>query len=323
MAAIGHGVARIDREVHDDLLELQLIDLDRPQVAAVHNLEIDLLADQPAQHDGEVAEHFAKIENLRAQRLLARKRHKMPHQAGGAIGALPDLHDVLERRIGRLVRVEQKIGRQQDQIEHVVEVVRHAAGELADRVHLLLLDEPALEFALLGRLQRIDDGRFLVAFLLADRGDVEARESLALAGQRGVDRRDVPPALRRLDDRRFERRPVALGDDGADRAAAGVAADHALEQPGKQRIGAHDAAVAVDRGDRHRRVMEESHEADFGGALQFAAVIAGAIEHHGARGAGQTVGAERQPVQAGEPAASGRSGFSNQGQRSRSSPRRA
>src|SRR5579872_4617219 len=296
MAAIGHGVARIDREVHDDLLELQLIDLDRPQVAAVHNLETNLLTDQPAQHDGKVAQHFAKIENLRAQRLLARKRHKMPHQAGRAIGALPDLHDVLERWIGRLVRVEQKIGREQDQIEHVVEIVRHAAGELADRVHFLLLDQPALELALLGRLQRIDDGRLLIAFLLADGGDVKARGSLALAGQCGVDRSDVPPTLSRLDDRSLERRPVALSDDGTDRSAAGVAADHALEQPGKQRIGPYDAAVAVDCGDRHRRVMEKSHEADFGGSLQFAAVITGTIEHHGARGTWQTVRTKRQSV---------------------------
>ena len=47
-AAVGHGVARIDREIHDHLLELRNIDLDRPQVAAVHHVERDLFADQPA-----------------------------------------------------------------------------------------------------------------------------------------------------------------------------------------------------------------------------------------------------------------------------------
>ncbi len=58
--------------------------------------------------------------------------------ARGAVGVLLDLDDVLERRIGRLVRVEQEIGRHHDGGQHVVEVVGDAAGELADRLHLLL-----------------------------------------------------------------------------------------------------------------------------------------------------------------------------------------
>ena len=46
-AAVRHGVARIDREIHDHLLELRDIGLDRPQIAPVHHIERDFLADQP------------------------------------------------------------------------------------------------------------------------------------------------------------------------------------------------------------------------------------------------------------------------------------
>ena len=139
--APGHGVARIDREVHDHLLELRDVDLDRPKIAAMHNVERNLLADQAAQQHGQIAQHLAEIEHLGAQRLLARESEQMPHQARRPVGVLLDLHDVAERRVGRLVRVEQKIGRHDDGGEHIVEIVRDAAGELADEVHLLLLGE--------------------------------------------------------------------------------------------------------------------------------------------------------------------------------------
>jgi hypothetical protein len=34
LAAVRHGVARIDREIDDDLLELGNVGLDRPQIAS-------------------------------------------------------------------------------------------------------------------------------------------------------------------------------------------------------------------------------------------------------------------------------------------------
>ena len=132
----------------------------------MHHVERDLLADQPAQQHGEVGQHLAEIEHLRPQRLPAREGQQLPHQARGAVGVLLDLHDVLEGRIGRLVRVEQEIGRHHDGGQHIVEVVRDAAGELADRLHLLLLRELVLQRALLGGLERIDDRGFAVALAL-------------------------------------------------------------------------------------------------------------------------------------------------------------
>ena len=194
------------------------------------------------------------------------------------------------------MRVEQKIRRHDDGGEHVVEIVRHAAGELADQFHLLLLVEPVLKLALRGGFERVDDGRFLVALLLLDGGDVEAPEPLAVAGERGVDRRDVALAPRRLRDGGFKRRPVALGDDGADRAVAAFRAERVVEQPREQRIGADDTAGPVDGGDRHRRVVEKTHEADFRRALRIGAVVARAIEHQSARSARRAVGAESELV---------------------------
>ena len=65
LAAIGHRVARIDGEVDDHLLELRDVDFHRPEVAAMDEVELHLLTDQPAQQHGEVGQRIAEVEHLR------------------------------------------------------------------------------------------------------------------------------------------------------------------------------------------------------------------------------------------------------------------
>jgi hypothetical protein len=52
---------------------------------------------------------------------------------------------------------QQKIAIADDRLEQIVEVVRDAARELADRLHLLRLRELRLERLLLGRVDEIKD----------------------------------------------------------------------------------------------------------------------------------------------------------------------
>ncbi len=162
-AALAHRVARVDDEIDHDLLELVEVGLDQPEVAPVRDFELDLLADQPAQHHLQFRQHVGELQHLRAQRLPAREREQLPHQPRRAIGVLADLHDVLERRVGRPVVDQQKVGIADDRGQHVVEVVRDAAGELADRLHLLALREILLQRALLGGVERDDVGARAVA----------------------------------------------------------------------------------------------------------------------------------------------------------------
>ena len=70
----------------------------------------------------------------------------------------------------------------------------------------------------------------------------------------------------------------------------------ALRQLGEAGIGAHHRAAAVHGRDRHRRVVEEAHEADFGGALGIGMLVARAADHQRARRAGRAVGAEGELV---------------------------
>ncbi len=123
--------------------------------------------------------------------------------------------------------VEQEVGRHHDGRQHVVEVVRDAAGELPDRLHFLLLLHAIFQRALRGGLERIDDGRLAVAILILNRGDEEIRPPFVAAGKRGLDRRDIALTGGGLCDRGLQCRAVAVGHDRENRAL--IALEHDLE----------------------------------------------------------------------------------------------
>ena len=157
LAAVRHGVARVDGEVHDHLLELVHVGLDEPEVAPVLEVELDALAEEAPQQHRQVRQDLAEVEDLGPQRLAAREREQLAHEARRPVGVLLDLHDVLEGRIGRAVVGQQEVRVADDGLQHVVEVVRDPARELPDRLHLLRLGELLLELALLGGVERVED----------------------------------------------------------------------------------------------------------------------------------------------------------------------
>ena len=93
-----------------------------------------------------------RFEQLGLQHLLAAEREQLPGEQRGALGRLADLVQVgAERRalVGLLER-ERRVAA--DRGQHVVEVVRDAAGEPADRLQLLALPQLLLELLLLGHV---------------------------------------------------------------------------------------------------------------------------------------------------------------------------
>ena len=288
LAASRHGVARVDREVDDDLLELADVGAHRPKVAAMIDLELDVAADQPRQQHPEVGQHVGQVQHFRPQRLLARKGQKLAHQRGGAVGVLLDVHDVREGRVGRTMVGQQQVGRHDDGGQHVVEVVRDAAGELAHGLHLLALRHLDLERLLLGQLDGIDDRRFLgavAAGAVGDGVDVEADVPLLVAGQHGIDRRDVGLPLLGFVERRREGGAVAFMDDRVEPhpPVDRIAVDDRGEQGQERCVGPDDAPALVDAGNRHRRRVEEAGEPDLGCPQVGRGILAQrAVEHDGA-----------------------------------------
>ncbi|MGY4452505.1 hypothetical protein ACVWZR_007165 [Bradyrhizobium sp. i1.3.1] len=193
------------------------------------------------------------------------------------------------------MRVQQEVVRHHDGGEHVVEVVGDAAGELADRLHLLRLVDLVLQRAPLGGLEHVHDGGFGLVLGGIHRRDEELAPALLGSFERHLDRRDVGLALRGLVDGRDQKLPVARIDRAEDRLAGAVEPE-GLPELGVARVGAHDVAAAVDGRDRHRRMVEEAHEAHFGGAVGIAALVAGAADDERARRPRCAVGAEGELV---------------------------
>src|SRR5438067_7913648 len=78
-AAAWHRVAGVDGEVDDNLFELPLIDLDEVEVTPMHDLQLDVLADQPAQQMRQRSEeHTSELQSRfdLVCRLLLEKKKK-------------------------------------------------------------------------------------------------------------------------------------------------------------------------------------------------------------------------------------------------------
>ena len=90
LAAIGHGVARIEREVEDRGGELVRIDQRGPCIVGQQRRDLDVLAERRMQQFGGLQHQRIDVDFERLQRLLAGKGQQMLGQIGAAFGGLVD-----------------------------------------------------------------------------------------------------------------------------------------------------------------------------------------------------------------------------------------
>ena len=91
LAAAGHGVAGVDGEVDEHLLDHAGIGLDEGQLGGVTALQVDVLADDPLEHLGQVRDHFVQHQRLGLHDLLAAEGEQLAGQVGRAFGGGRDL----------------------------------------------------------------------------------------------------------------------------------------------------------------------------------------------------------------------------------------
>ena len=77
LAAVRHGVARIDRQVEDHLLDLTRIDLDRIELRIEDGREPHILSNQPFQHPFGGRHLAVEVDHPGRQNLLAAERQKL------------------------------------------------------------------------------------------------------------------------------------------------------------------------------------------------------------------------------------------------------
>lgn len=219
-------------------------------------LELDIGADQAAQQVGRLAENLGEIEHLRLQRLLARKRQKLADEIGGPVSVLLDLLDIREGLIAGRVAQQQQIAEPDHGRQQIIEIMRDAARELADQIHLLGLEELGLKALLFGQIEDMDDQPRALFAGLVGASDIERSRDIALGGEAdfygGRQLLVVAGAVEPV-----QQRIAVLGADetgeGARDGDIGLAAD----DPGKGRIAFGDAPVSVEQDDTDRRVVEE------------------------------------------------------------------
>jgi hypothetical protein len=194
-----------------------------------------LAGEAPHHHLG-VAHHVVPRQHLGCDRLPPRERQQLARESFRARRRLEHLREVLGDRGLRRALLERELAEAAYDREHVVEIVRDAAGEPTDRFHLLRLAQLRLEPLALARV--------------ATHREVARRWVAAQGRERQLDRQGL--AAGQLDGRVHAR---AAGQRCVDDtvAYAGLVPQQALERDAQQL-----AAVAAQQR-RGRRVGELDH----------------------------------------------------------------
>src|SRR5215472_2415029 len=169
LTALWHGVARVDRQVEQRILDLAGVDDGGRQIRSEPRLDLDLLAEAPAQEVDHAPDELVEVGWPRAERLAPTKSEQTAGELRAKLcGALRLLDELAVSRLvdARLEHLEIA----GDHCQEVVEVVGEAASELPDRLHLLRLAEVLLHSGTRGEIadEPREDVR-AVEFDLADR----------------------------------------------------------------------------------------------------------------------------------------------------------
>ena len=125
-----HGIAAVDGEIDQRGLELR--DVGDREAIGIGDIDFDLdpAADQRTNKLRHAFDLGADVEHLRFQRLAAGKRQQLRGQLRCPFHGFGNRVDVAAAALFRQFAAAQEVGRGTDDGQEIVEIVRHAAGEL-------------------------------------------------------------------------------------------------------------------------------------------------------------------------------------------------
>ena len=147
--------------------------------SAIFDLDLDPGADQRTNQLRHALDLRADIEYLRFQWLPAGKRQQLRGQFRCPFHGFGNRVDIAAAALLRQLAAAKEIGRGTDDGQEIVEVVRDAAGELADGLHLLRLPQRFLALAALGDVDGLRHRADHCAMLVAQRTHREIEIALA------------------------------------------------------------------------------------------------------------------------------------------------
>ncbi|MFO0629441.1 MAG: hypothetical protein U0325_27950 [Polyangiales bacterium] len=131
---MGHGVARVEAEVHQQLSEARGVEAHARALGVEVRVDAHGVADHAAQQAQGLAARGVDVDLRGPRGLAAAEHHQRAGEGDAAVGRVAHVADALllrrrERTLGENLQVREQ-GR-----EHVVEVVDDAAGEAPEGLH--------------------------------------------------------------------------------------------------------------------------------------------------------------------------------------------
>ncbi len=145
--AARHRIARVDRKVDQCVFELVAVDARVPCVAGRQEFDLDAGPERAPEKLAAILHQPVDIGDRRIDRLAAREGQQPGSQFGASLPGAPYRFQHPDRGVVTAHPVESQPAIADDHGQHVVEVVRNAAGELAKRVELLHLAQFFLRLA--------------------------------------------------------------------------------------------------------------------------------------------------------------------------------
>ena len=149
-AAVGHRVTRVEREVQQDLFHLCCVGADQADPWREAQHAFDARPEQAPEQRRGADDDVVEVQRARLRLLVAPDRQQVRGEIGGVLARFADLAGVAQGRGRMRQRLDQGVAPAHDRRQHVVEVVRDAGGEVADRRRFLRLLQLPFELAPLG-----------------------------------------------------------------------------------------------------------------------------------------------------------------------------
>ena len=144
-ADAGDRVAGVGGEVGQELVHLIRIDADPPRVGAGRPHQLDIFADQAAQHAERRPDRVVQVEHSGGHQLATGEAEELAGDPGGPRRGRFDSFEIQAHGTGRVAGEQRQFDVPGDDAQHVVEVVGDSAGEAAHRLHLLRLRQLLLQ----------------------------------------------------------------------------------------------------------------------------------------------------------------------------------
>ncbi len=282
-ATLRHGLARVHREAQEELFEVGRRHPDGGGLGVHGEAEGHGLAEGGLEQRAELLEDLPGGRLAPAALVVATEDRELAGEVGGAERGGVDATEELGglRQVVRLG--PEQVDRATDDGEDVVEVVRDAAGDAAERLEALNPPDLFLQPQLLGQVDRVDHEAGDAAVAAAEGCGPAVHEAVAavLGEHAEAHGGEVVDAGAVVHEARFEEGEVLVRDDlgeGHARERLGGAPEHA----GQEAVHRADGAVGLEEADTDGGVLEGALEALVACAPGLLGVAErGHVEEHG------------------------------------------